>query len=351
MSKQYLVELKPIDKFFFGGDMTFSIDGDNDEFSSYIVKSNYFPQQTSLLGMMRFLLLSKSAYFENNRIKSGSENEVCELIGEKSFRLNEDENKNYPFGKIYGISRCFILKNGKPLDIAPFIDWSKEAFNIEAKYGDSNFSIPQIKYNHKKGYDKRLCDNTILRDCFQNDLRLGINREVSTGKVENDALYKQISYRFKDSNLAFGFYVTINDDINLLDDKYKGSIVSLGGDNSLFKISIYDEQLSETEQSSKLMVTLLSPSYLLEEDVKLASYAITELVNFNYLQTTVKGTKFYHKTNDNGIRKEKTIQLYDSGSVFYFSSVEAKQQFIQKIQDKNNLQKKNLMTIGYNQFK
>ena len=66
MSKTYLVTLKPIDKFFFGGDMTFAIPEGNKErkeanrsFSSYIIRSMPFPQQTSLLGMLRFLLLRK----------------------------------------------------------------------------------------------------------------------------------------------------------------------------------------------------------------------------------------------------------------------------------------------------
>ena len=89
MSKQYLIKLKPIDKFFFGGEMTFSFDGDDSEYASYVIKSNYFPQQTSLLGMLRFLILRNSPYFENGHIKSGCIKHVEDLIGEKSFSIKE----------------------------------------------------------------------------------------------------------------------------------------------------------------------------------------------------------------------------------------------------------------------
>ena len=58
MSKRYFVQLEPTGKFFFGGDMRFGINGKEEEFSSYIIESSKMPQQTSILGMLRFLLLS-----------------------------------------------------------------------------------------------------------------------------------------------------------------------------------------------------------------------------------------------------------------------------------------------------
>ena len=59
----YLITLTPTGRFFFGGDMTFKVGRKdknefNEQFSSYIIKSAMFPQQTSLLGMLRFLILS-----------------------------------------------------------------------------------------------------------------------------------------------------------------------------------------------------------------------------------------------------------------------------------------------------
>lgn len=75
MSKKYKITLTPVDKFFFGGDMTFQVgtnekDSFNEQFSSYIIRSAMFPQQTSLLGMLRFLILRNSGeeIFKDGRI-------------------------------------------------------------------------------------------------------------------------------------------------------------------------------------------------------------------------------------------------------------------------------------------
>lgn len=72
MSK-YLVKLMPLGKFFFGGDMTFKIGNKETAFSSYIIHSFTTPQQTSILGMMRFLILSnndEAFNIKENRIKA-----------------------------------------------------------------------------------------------------------------------------------------------------------------------------------------------------------------------------------------------------------------------------------------
>ena len=99
MSK-YLVTLTPTGKFFFGGDMRFGINGEKEEFSSYIIESLKMPQQTSLLGMMRFLLLSNSNLFDiaGNVIK-GEDEDVKNLIGAGSFAVTNDGKSN-TFGKI-----------------------------------------------------------------------------------------------------------------------------------------------------------------------------------------------------------------------------------------------------------
>jgi CRISPR-associated protein Cmr3 len=49
---KYLIKLYPIDRYFFGSDVTFGADNSN-----YFVRSVYFPQQTTLLGMLRYYLL------------------------------------------------------------------------------------------------------------------------------------------------------------------------------------------------------------------------------------------------------------------------------------------------------
>ena len=83
MSKTiYHIKLRPLDKFFFGGEQNF--DGGKER--NYLVHSAYFPQQTALLGLVRhMLLLNDTSVFQNGTIIKGKEKLVEALIGEKSF--------------------------------------------------------------------------------------------------------------------------------------------------------------------------------------------------------------------------------------------------------------------------
>ena len=118
MSK-YLIKLKPIGKYFFGGDMTFEV-GDksnkdyNSKYSSYIIVSNKFPQQTSLLGMLRYLLLTKSPeVFSLVKNQITNKSDAANVIGQASFSVMPDhkldEKQDSRFGKIVSIGPCFLL--------------------------------------------------------------------------------------------------------------------------------------------------------------------------------------------------------------------------------------------------
>lgn len=342
MNKNYLITLKPIDKFFFGGDMTFTLDGKESSFTSYIIESNYFPQQTSLLGMLRFLILRNSSYFEDGHIKKDAYPGVCSLIGEQSFR-KEGTND---FGVIKSLSNCFIRKGNENLSFKPFVDFSDRYSRINTCYYGNSAKIIPFGYDAKQGYRKTLNDGTILNNVFVEDLRLGINREIVSGKVCDNSLYKQVNYRFADEQYRFAFYAEIDESIKLED--YSKQIVSVGADNSQFVIEIDEgKAVQEEKNDDGLFVTLQSPAFLQKEDVDIAQFAVTELIHFNYLHTNVNTTKQYHRTSESGIDLlPNSFQLYDSGSVFYFKDAASKNQFIQKLNESSNF-----VQIGYNKYK
>ncbi|MDR1553105.1 MAG: hypothetical protein LBS69_06555, partial [Prevotellaceae bacterium] len=125
-----LITLTPVGSYYFGGEHSFTVgkkEDDNNDLASYIVESNLFPQQTSLLGMLRFWILRNDELAFNlatNRI--ANEQRANELIGKSSFCANEERN----FGKIKGLGVCFLQKNGKavlptPLDYGLNVDFSK----------------------------------------------------------------------------------------------------------------------------------------------------------------------------------------------------------------------------------
>lgn len=121
--KKYLVRLKPIDTYFFGGKNTFG-EGDN---KTYLVESRAFPQQTTLLGMIRQeILILKDIYKENWSNYSKYDRETGKKyktlmennIGKNSFSINGGQQN---FGIIKGLSPVFLAKNNQfffklPLD-------------------------------------------------------------------------------------------------------------------------------------------------------------------------------------------------------------------------------------------
>lgn len=354
MSK-YLVTLKPVDKFFFGGDMTFEVagkDGHNKKFKSYIIESAKFPQQTSLLGMLRFLLLRKSPYFENGKItdKDGA----AGLIGEHSFEVNNTDD----FGKIKSLSGCFIRDRLNCLDyaFAPFTqDFSLYDTNRVGSVNGVEIRLPAVVgFTAKSGYTKYLLSAKGKRkidDVFVEDRRIGINRNISTGLTEDSALYKQISYRFKDfdkenvkriADYCFAFYVEVDEDMTSA--KYNGEVVSVGADGSQFIISFErggtDNRLSLSRNN---MLVLQSPAYLIRDALKLSSFFVTETIPFRFLKTTVDTDDYtvYSKT----LQRSEKYELYAPGSVFFFETQENVRAFEEQLKSAEEF-----VRIGFNEY-
>lgn len=371
----YLVTLTPVNKFFFGGDMTFQVgDNENDTFneqySSYLIESNRFPQQTSLLGMLRFLLLRNSPYFDGEKITDGDG--AKELIGETSFTVKQGHGEN-DFKSIQSISGCFLQwkeegRDWTNLSFSPFDSCLQvENPGKTGLYNGVRKAIPELKgYEAKDGYTKYVGSGEThipISDIFVKDTRLGINCDIHTGKTQNDALFKQISYRLTDKRkigsgkevsekpcqFRFAFTAKVDDgkkDWKLTD--FSGQLVSVGGDNSQFIVGIttpekQPEASKPRENAYKQVIVLQSPAYLLKEEVDNACFAITEIVPFRFLETSVKLTS-YNILNKN-ITRSVRYQLYERGSVFYFSGPEAKNDFVKALDGKEEF-----VQIGYNRY-
>lgn len=373
MSK-YQITLTPVDKFFFGGEMTFKIEGKesfNEQYSSYIIRSSMFPQQTSLLGMLRFLILrhDKIAF---NGINITDEVRANKLIGSQSFSVNDNHHKNF-FGKIESLSHVRVRRiiggnvDGKAcgesinqyvdLDFAPLF----EDVNFEgASVGKYNFeqeimhkvSIPNLskeEYNAKEGLDLYLTDGIkkySLKEIFLEDRRIGVNRDIYTGKTADGALFKQISYRFCNKKTKWCFVFDAEVDIDNLED-LSGELVTVGGDNSQFVINISKKIIRNNDIASlKNAVYLLSPTFLTRDEARKAKFAVTKLMSFRFLESQIyKDSKSYHIIGGK-MRRSQKYELYAPASVFYFDDDDQKQEFIKCLEDK-----KEFRQIGYNEYK
>ena len=363
MSK-YQITLTPVDKFFFGGDMSFQVgSNENDEFNSqyksYIIQSSMFPQQTSLLGMLRFLILRNAGetVFKDGKIVD--KERAKKLIGCRSFMVNESND----FKTIKGLGHVRICKteNGQAsyLEFAPlFGELNFEQASIGA-YNLHDMCIPSLtkdEYDAKKGIEARLTDGKAPikfeddenKNCvFVKDRRVGINRDIKTGKVDDGALFKQISYRFNnDENISYSFVFDAEIEGSIPFESYSGQIVSVGADNSQFVIGITrDVKENDAIRPYEKALWLLSPTFLTRAEAQTAKFAITRLMSFRFLKSEMDKVKSYNVLSRELVRSER-YELYAPGSVFYFENEEQKQAFVKLIESK-----KEFRQIGYNEYK
>ncbi len=386
MSK-YLIKLKPLGKYFFGGDMTFEVGGKsnkdyNSKYSSYIIESNKFPQQTSLLGMLRYLLLTKSPKvfsLDENRITNKAD--AANIIGQASFSVTPnhklDEKQDSRFGKINSIGPCFLLYEDNkenerieeyflsaPKDCQLMVSFKD---SLEAYYNGNALKVPSISYKVKKeqpdgeGKIKEYTSkaefdtiyisgngSTIKEDeIFIKDTRIGINKSYE-GKTSHDdkGYYKQISYRLKDG-FSFAFVAEVDFDLS----ECQNEIVSLGADGSEFSLSasLHSDEFQTlhypdgiTLVKGAYRVILLSDSLLDSEDIKKACFNISESIPFRFLVTDVK-CENYNVLGGKVKRSEKKYYLYEKGSVFYFESEASANEFVELVEGKEEFHQ-----IGYN---
>ena len=387
MSK-YQITLSPVDKFFFGGDMTFQVGAkelpknwneitdenerariekqveDNTRYSSYIIQSSLFPQQTSLLGMLRFLILRNyEDVFKEGQIVN--KDRAKALIGERSFTVNANNHDENHFGLIKSLSHVKIRRETGEgivsyLEYAPLFGKLNFAKASSGTYNMKDVCIPGLtekEYKAKDGLSAKLTDGNSFYDFVQGedpkkegvfieDRRIGIDRNTKTGKVEDAALFKQISYRFnnKKASYCFVFDAEVDDSLNLED--YNRQLVSVGGDNSQFVIGI--SKAGDSQRDIAPMnnaVCLLSPTFLSRAEAQTAKFAITRLMPFRFLLSEMDKVKSYHILSGNLTRSER-YELYAPGSVFYFEDNVQKEAFEGLIKAK-----KEFRQIGYNEYK
>jgi CRISPR-associated protein Cmr3 len=331
---RYLVKLKPLKPFFFGGDVTFGKLGD-DENGTYLAHSRLFPQQSAILGMLRkeILLQQKllTTKMRGEWVDKNKSEEAKKLVGDESFDIISNSIQN--FGVIKNISPVFLMNDDK-------------RFIKRANVGNYEDELLKVYKNGKlENYNPKedILDNFIsiddeetlkTEDIFKPITQIGIKKIINKSKDENkDAFYKKTSYLFqeKDKNknsndFYFAFYLDI--DINL-----ESSFIKLGADDSIFKMEVKEsnEQLNYKDNFLLLLSDALITIPLKNNSKKNCDFAVTREISYQNLKTKVKKGKYKFK-------KSEKIYLYERGSIIINPSKELLK----------NLENRNLQKIGYN---
>lgn len=349
----YLIKLTPLDKFFFGQKKTFGDDNAN-----YFVYSSHFPQQTALLGLLRYQLLQIAGeeVFKDNKIQD--KNKAGELIGEQSF--SPFVKDKLQFGIIQSLSPVFIIdKKKKGEDKEEYFLPVGRRFQKEK--GEAPYSLlhlsceagcPPIfdEYKPKKGLASCwLSSNgtTLLNeeDFFTKDERIGIRKDYE-GATKDDAFFCQRYYRFKNFKKVvedeeakvckqppvrehdFCFATVLETEKAIEHEKLNGRIVYLGGERQPFLMEVSEEKKASdltiesstftaetyykslfktfklniesstlTSDEKHYTVVLLSDAMIDPDHLSKVRFASTEVKDFACLLTHVGTQKFYNKEN------------------------------------------------------
>ncbi|MCK5059489.1 MAG: hypothetical protein KAT34_22760 [Candidatus Aminicenantes bacterium] len=373
--KNYLVTLRPLESFFFGGRKN----SEPEEKKDYYVKSRHFPQQTALLGMLRQELLMQNGLFPLN---SNNREQAARLIGGKSFNPGCE---NQDFGVIQEMSPLVLTKDDhffhpcpKDLGMTLIIEKSegKSCFNLAKENGETGKEqagerpfIPHMKgYNPKTGTPELLIANNGCKewlkypDVFTESEQVGI-KKGREGRTEEEAYYKQVFLRME-KGFSYAFFISLKKDCDNKPVVLKDSIIYMGGERSAFKMTIKEvSEKSGSENIKELFdktlpdfaeakIILYSDAYVDAGIINLCKFAVTESCYFRNIRSNVRKTKKFDNLKPRDEESEitpylgKRLNFLKRGSVLYPDDEDGSIEKIKEMLGKPHFQK-----IGYNYYK
>lgn len=333
--KEYFIKLKPLNSFYYGSIESF----EDKNKKKYFLKSNIYPQQTAILGMLRKKILEDNGILvpKNKRDARQLEREK-EYIGEIKSDFSESN-----FGMIERISPVQIY-----VEDIPYYFLYKESErddSLKEKFSDEkNLTNKKKKYlfeyNSKKisEFFQAVSDGKIKsKDSL---LRETVDIGISKFK-KNEAFFKKQRYVFKESNTYFGFYTTLKDEIIL-----KNGFIQLGDRHSIFQLEVIAKEKEEEKDISNLygnekrsFLFATSDMYIQQEELK----KILDLSEGIFMHN--KKFKFISRDNKRRYSSNESIQnMIGRGSLFLLDEKNEILKFLE------NEKYRNYRKIGLNNY-
>lgn len=319
---KYLITLKPLGSYFFGGEVTF---GETGAAQNYLVKSNVLPQASAVLGLVRYCILRRNGLLSYDRKDAGT---VEKLIGPKGFDF--DDRPDY--GIIKGVSPVFITDGRDFYTPVPLDSGMQIVFDDNNRCSFSSSvekKLPVIEKYDSKKYDayKYWCDTEgriFKEDLFTFVSQVGITKN-GRKETEKDAFFKQTTV-ILNSKMSFAFTVEL-DDRKLSNENYKtdlkseSTVVPFGGNRSMFLMTVTDgESINWSDKFKALSkdnrLLLLGDAVIKKEEREECLFIWGENKPFRYMVNAAKEGHSWNKPN----KKEVLLHLQSRGSVIYADS-------------------------------
>lgn len=326
MSYTYMVRLKPIDAYYFGGEKTL---GEGDA-QNYYVKSNRLPQVSALVGLIRYEVLRQNNLLSYDPKQKDKLKEVERLIGRQGFSMDEDGPET--FGIIRKLSPLFVENRQERRFYTPLpLDDGVKVSLLEEKCSFSATST-QALVTDLEGYDPKTYGNyrywvsgdghkLDADEIFYTREQVGITKN---GKPENekDAFFKLVLMGLNEA-FNFAFLLETSERIG----EVSRGLCALGGNRSIFRMDLtklekpfdFCEYFQGLKREGRLL--LLGDAYLTDEERdQLPFFWGTSTCN-RYIVTKHDQAHHWRKPD----KTEKLYHLLARGGVIYNASAESLQ--------------------------
>lgn len=357
--KKYLLRIRPLEPFTFGGENGFSFEEIGYK-GTYFMDSKMTPEQTTVIGLIRYLMLQSEGLLKTSFSYSSEEKKkMAAVCGAETFSFQPEREQS--FGYIKELSPLFLLDEEENIYIRnPFCNIVRntdrgfgEAFRpmkLSAQFACSmgdDFRFPiagKEGYQGKNGYGcgyicisgKKLEKERLKpEDYFFRTKVITGNRKNSESR--EDGLFRRETVVLNHG--VFGIYLTLADEAKPFPGK---SIAYMGKQKAVFQIEAeeIDESVALEAQAEAFFA-----SYGVEEDwycclSDLLPDGIIQYKNFGIVETKlIRNLRTDYSLKGMSRRNQKRYHLITAGSVFYGDIPEALSK------DKNGLRK-----MGYNQI-
>ncbi|SEJ81839.1 CRISPR type III-B/RAMP module-associated protein Cmr3 [Cyclobacterium xiamenense] len=280
----FKISLSPMEDYFFGGERTFGELSDQ-EGRNYFAYSNQYPQQTSLLGLLRYWLLvcNDCLPIEQNRELASS------LIGNQSFSPQISEQPQN-FGVIKKISPLLLQAGNTTYRFAHGLSthqlrWQSGGSCYVA--GTRTEVVPEIVgYDPKEENPMILIgdqgESRALKEIFNSHFQIGIKKGS-----DKQGFFKQQFYRLeKGARFVVYAHIDTRSDSrgDMVPTKLQDQIVFFGGEQRQFQVEV--AQCSEDngypfgQSGTGDKFTLLSDAVVSSGIFQHCEFALSEIQEF-----------------------------------------------------------------------